>query len=207
MEQWVEKESFPRTVTTTRFHDQNLPFRVQPNQGVSAHSLAWNFNSRPQTFLLHCSLCLASISKWECCSQISCGLQLYPIFYWWVTRWQNALKVTPCAYLNYWLPRSHAFPSTNLEDQVAIPWWASGFPSQLHDFGFAFCKEQAGLRSRVLLFGSDCFHSQPPHHTLAWPLWWHWHYQSNMIKRFESVVQTTHFQSSVTTDFHNTLLC
>lgn len=136
-------------------------------------------------FSAFCSLGLAaSISKWECCSQVSCGLRMYPIFYWWVTRWQNALKVTPCAYLNYSLPRSHALPSTNLEDQVAIPRWASGCPNQLHDFCFAFCKEQAGLRSSALLFGSDCFHSQSPHHTLAWPLWWNWHYQSNMSKRF-----------------------
>lgn len=34
----------------------------------------------------------ACISRRECYSQISCGLQLYPIFYWWVSRGQGALK-------------------------------------------------------------------------------------------------------------------
>lgn len=134
-------------------------------------------------FSAFCSLGLASTSKWECRSQISCGLRMYPILYWWVTRWQNALKVTPCAYLNYSLPRSHALPSTNLEDQVAIPRWASGCPSQLHDFCFAFCKEQAGLRSGALVWKRLLSLTISSSHTSLAPLMAR-HYQSNMSKRF-----------------------
>lgn len=70
---------------------------------LETHFLPWHFYSRPTGFSDTLAPVPTSISKWECCSQISCELQTTEPHVLLMSYQGGGVpcRITPCAYLNY----------------------------------------------------------------------------------------------------------